>query len=470
MSHLVAVYTGFALLSLPLFVRLPARTAIAIVYLAGLVYPPPLAYPAVDARAFPWWIIGSALPSDLMLGRAWVAPLVALAGGLAADRAAWRRFRPGPGDLAMLGWCLWPLVQEAIVPGASSPAGWRSALYLMGVWGAPWLLGRIHFATRQDGWLLLRTLCYVTLPLLPFALWEALAGPLLHDALIGPHPFHADGVSRYLGYRPLLLFENGNQYGIWICCAALAAVAVAREARQREATRGEGAHDRRAGDRWVVIACALGLTAVAAQSVGALALLGIALMLLFSRFARRGLRVVMAPLLLGGLLLAGVYASGTVPIRAIVEETAAGQELLGAVRATGRGSIAWRVSQDLKVLPLVAKAPVAGSGRWDWWRPARTRPWGASMLILGQFGVVGLLLAAMALCGPVIGALASPHASPRTRRLRRPMMLLIAMAVADGLLNSFIFLPSIALAGALASRQPEEPAARRRPVASLRAE
>lgn len=454
MSLVSASYAGFALLSLPLFRWLPARTAIALVYFIGLLYLPPLAYPDVDRQAFPWWIIGSALPSDLMPGRAWVAPLVALAGGLAVDRAAWRRFRPGLGDAAMLGWCLWPVAQAMIVPGASAPAGWIAALCLMGVWGAPWLLGRIYFSTRDEGWLLLRLFCLVTLPLIPFALWEGLAGPGLHDALIGHHPFRADGAARYLGSRPLLFFEHGNQYGIWVCCAALAAAAVARSLHE--------GHEHGAAERWIAIAAALGLTALAAQSAGALVLLAAALGPLFSRRLRYWLRLGLAPLLLGGALLAGVYASGAVPIRAMVEKTATGQMLLDAVRATGRGSIAWRVSQDLKTLPLVAKAPIAGAARWDWWRPAKTRPWGEAMLILGQFGMIGLLLAAMLLCGPVIDVLAMPRRGRRRRQLQRAMALLVAMAVVDGLLNSFIFLPAILLAGALAARQAGEAESRRR--------
>ncbi len=450
MSLVSAFYAGFALLSLPLFRLLPARQAIAVVYLAGLLYLPPLAYPPVDPRVFPWWITGSALPSDLMLGRAWVVPLVALVGGLAVDRAAWRAFRPCLGDLAMLGWCLWPMAQTLVVPGTSSPAGWRSALYMMGVWGVPWLLGRVHFSTRDDGWLLLKIFCLVTLPLAPFALWEGLAGPGLHDAMFGHHPFRADGVERYLGYRPLLLFEHGNQYGIWICCAALAAAAVARAAHEAEVRRET--HDRAVAGRWLVIAAVLGLMALIAQSAGALLLLLVALAPLFSRAVRRWVRLGLAPLLFCGALLGGVYASGALPIRAIVENTASGQALLEGVRATGRGSIAWRVSQDLKTLPLIAQNPVAGLARWDWWRPAETRPWSEAMLILGQFGVIGLLLAAMLLCGPVIDVLAMPRRGRRRRQLQRAMALIVAMAVVDGMLNSFIFLPAILLAGALAAR------------------
>jgi hypothetical protein len=120
--------------------------------------------------------------------------------------------------------------------------------------------------------------------------------------------------------------------------------------------------------------------------------------------------------------------------------------------STGRGSIAYRVSQDQKAVPLIVEKPIVGAGRWDWWRAADTRPWGLGMLILGQFGLIGLCLAAAILCGPVADAGANRVRDKELRRARRLLSLLVLIAVIDALLNSFVFLPAIAMAGALVGR------------------
>src|SRR3546814_2222487 len=60
-------------------------------------------------------------------------------------------------------------------------------------------------------------------------------------------------------------------------------------------------------------------------------------------------------------------------------------------RAAGRQSLPWRIGQDLKTLPIIQDRLVIGHARWDWFRGAGTRPWGMPLLLLGQFGLVGLL-------------------------------------------------------------------------------
>ena len=75
------------------------------------------------------------------------------------------------------------------------------------------------------------------------------------------------------------------------------------------------------------------------------------------------------------------------------------------------------------------------------------------MLIVGQFGLGGLLLALATLLGP---ALRTAWAAPRGSawRLEGSRLLLASIAVLtviDALLNSFVFFPAIVAAGALAA-------------------
>jgi hypothetical protein len=178
----------------------------------------------------------------------------------------------------------------------------------------------------------------------------------------------------------------------------------------------------------------------------------VALILLFSAVLRRIATRWSLPIMGALILFAAVYGSGMIPVRAWVENSAIGRTAFSMVMSTGRGSIAYRVSQDQKAVPLIVQKPVIGFGHWDWWRVADTRPWGLGMLILGQFGLIGLFLAAAALCGPVAHAVANRTRDKELRRARRVLSLLVLIAVFDALLNSFVFLPGIAMAGALVGK------------------
>src|SRR3546814_10150374 len=91
------------------------------------------------------------------------------------------------------------------------------------------------------------------------------------------------------------------------------------------------------------------------------------------------------------LLLGALHISGTVPLRDLAEKTSGGKMARDMFRAAGRQSLPWRIGQDLKTLPIIQDRLVIGHARWDWFRGAGTRPWGMPLLLLGQFGLVGLL-------------------------------------------------------------------------------
>lgn len=427
------------------FWRCRADVAVAIVFFGGWLLLPVGHYLASSAEAtFPFWIVGTALPSDMLLTKAWIAPVAALLGALIFDSGIWRRCRPRWIDLPMVAWCAWPLVQSMLTMAANGvearPPGWLSSLYLAGSWGAPWLLGRLYFSRCEGQLLLARALAVAGLACLPFSLVEGFAGPTLYRFAYELHPLHADGAQRYIGYRPIGFFEHGNQFGIWISLSALAAAWLAI------ANRAD-----RNGRRWRGVAFVVLAMAVAAQSLGALLLSAAGAAFLSLVRVLRPRRIAVA--LLAFLVLGGtVYVSGLVPVMRIGRDTAIGREVVDAFRAVGRGSFTWRISQDQKLLADARENTMMGSATWDWWRPKGTRPWGLSMLLLGQFGVVGVVLAMGSLLGPALRvAWLAPRASG-WRPDALPMMLatIVVLAALDGLLNSFLFFPAIVAAGALA--------------------
>src|SRR4029079_11487597 len=155
-----------------------------------------------------------------------------------------------------------------------------------------------------------------------------------------------------------------------------------------------------------------------------------------------------------GVLIAiggAVYLSGAIPFQAIAKDTPWGREIVDSIRGAGRGSFTWRIAQHQKLLADAVARPLTGSAQWDWWRAKETRPWGLSLLIVGQFGLGGLLLALATLLRP---ALRIAWAVPRGRAWRPPGLprLLASIAVPPviaALLNAFLFFPAIVAAGSL---------------------
>ena len=438
-------FLAFVLLGwLPFRFCRPAVAA-AIVFFAGWVLLPVGHYAPGSAEArFPFWITGLAVPSDMLLTKAWVAPAAALLGAAVFDGATLRRFRPRWVDLPMVAWCAWPLLQSVLqslaTDAVARPPGWLASLYLAGCWGLPWLLGRLYFGLPDGQRLLAVAMTVSALACLPFSVVEGVTGPTFYDHVYEPHPLRKDGIERYLGFRPLGFFEDGNQFGIWISLCALAALWHAIAGRNERFGRRRG-----------IAAAVVVAMALAAQSLGALLMLATgAAFLSLCRFVRPRSTAIglLAVLVLGG----AVYVSGLVPVMRIGRDTAIGREVVDAFRSVGRGSFAWRISQDQKLLADARQNTVLGSATWDWWRPKGTRPWGLSMLLLGQFGLVGLALGMGSLLLPALRvAWRAPRASGwRPEGLPLMLATIVVMAALDGLLNSFFFFPAIVAAGALA--------------------
>jgi hypothetical protein len=288
---------------------------------------------------------------------------------------------------------------------------------------------------------LARALALSGLACLPFAIAEGVAGAQTYGWFFEPHPFRHDGNERYLGWRPLGFFENGNQYGLWISLCALVAAWWAWS---------RGQTDR----RWRVVAWVVIVMALAAQSIGGvmLALLGAVVLWLSSRLRPRRM---VAAALAAALVVSAVYVSGIVPVARIANDTASGRMVVGAIKSVGRGSFTWRIAQDQRALPLAMAHPLAGTGQWDWWRSQPSRPWGLAMLVLGQFGLVGLALSASVLLLPAARiAWAAPRGDPRApQALPWLLAVVVLLSMLDAVLNSFVFFPAVLIAAALSTHE-----------------
>jgi hypothetical protein len=431
------------------FKTLAPRTAALAVFFGGWLFAPVGVFPPGSAAAVhPFWIVGSALPSDMLLQKAWLVPCAVLFGAFVFDRPSLRAFRPSWFDGTLLAWCAWPLLQSLLFVAVPVPSGATAALYLFGTWGLTWLIGRVWCSGPVGLAALARALALAGAACLPFALLEGVFGARTYGWFFEPHPFRNDGDERYLGWRPLGFFENGNQYGLWVAlCAAVALwLALARGTRPRQAV---------ALAAWPPLALAAVAVAIAlaAQSVGAivLVLLGAGALALSSRLRPRTL---IAGVLAAAIGVSAVYVSGVVPVARIANETGAGRAVVAAIKSVGRGSFTWRIAQDQRALPLATARPLVGSGQWDWWRAQPSRPWGLALLLLGQYGLVGVVLASSALLLPAARtAWRTPRGDPlAAQALPWVLALVVLLAMLDAVLNSFVFFPALLIAAALADQ------------------
>jgi len=446
-------YVAFCAVAIAIFFLLEVRRAILVVFLGGWLLLPVTDYPpqAIQAR-FPYWITGAAVPSDLLVTKAWIVSVVAFAGAALRDIPRLRAWHPRAIDAPIVLWCLWPLV-SGLLAARPDPSPILASFYVVGCWGLPWLLGRIWFTGQDGGLSLIDGLAGAGLACLPFALLEGALPAWLYGLLYELHPFRNDGVDRYVGYRPLGFFENGNQYGIWVSLCALAFL-------WRAASIGRFDQHRHLYMLGAAISVAI---ALAAQSVGAILLLvaGLAVIATWRFRALKAMAFTLAAMI---AIVGAVHLSGIVPLKQIARETPMGRELLGAVRATGRGSFAWRISQDSKALSAVHASPLTGSARWDWWRVSSgSRPWGLAMLLIGQYGLIGLALAFGGLLAPVVRALSFRRAESgwRADAVVLPLGVIVLLALFDALLNSFFFFPAILAAGAIAVQDRQRATTRR---------
>jgi hypothetical protein len=429
--------------TLLMFWKLPPARAAAISLIAGWLFLPTARF-ADDVAAvdFPYWIMPACLPSDYWTTKARVIGISLLLGVMAFDPNAWRRFRPSFFDLPMLGWCLVPL-PSGLANGVSPIESIANLAYQTLAWGVPYLAGRLYFSDPPGMNVLARAIIAGGLVYVPFCLVENASGPIFYRLAYGFHAYQRDGATRYLGFRPIVFLEHGNQLGTWMASSALVAAWIWRSGQLPSFWKMPGS----------LVVSMIATVSVLTQSAGAVVLLvsGLAMLEVVWRFDRKWpiVAVLVLPLIFVGARAANLFDAKSLAMR-----TSLGRRLAETSTKLDRQSFGWRLQVEQRSARVALQKHWLGWSRWDWWREASKseRPWGLFSIVLGTYGVMGWLLLVVALSLPIASflGLGPPRfwTSP-ARASGAAMAGLLTLNELDAILNSNFLLPGLAAAGGL---------------------
>jgi hypothetical protein len=382
------------------------------------------------------------LPADYWTTKARLIGVALLVGVMAFDPEAWRRLRPSWLDLPILGWCLAPLA-SGLANGLSPAVAVANLAYQMLAWGVPYAIGRLYFSDPAGLNILARAIIGGGLISVPFCLVENVTGPLFYRLAYGFHAYQSDGARRYLGFRPIVFLEHGNQLGTWMASSAMVATWVWRAGMLPRFAKLPGS----------LVVSTLLTVSVLTQSVGAVALLvsGLAMLELIWRIDRRW---PLAVLLLLPTVFVVARAANLFDAKSLAMRTSLGRNLVNASINVDRASFGWRLRVEERAASTALQRPFLGWGRWDWWREASKteRPWGLFSLVMGMDGVVGLLTLLGVLALPIAAFLNLGPArfwiNP-SRASAAALAWSLALNELDAIFNSNFLLLYLAVAGGL---------------------
>jgi hypothetical protein len=440
-------------IGLLLFYRYPVRVAILITLIGGWAVLPTANFAPTDAE-FPYWIMSASLPAGYFLTKATITGMTALAGVLVFDWRGLRRIRPSLWDLPVALWCVVPLLSGMANHGAYEGAlheGVRGAVYQLLAWGVPYLLGRLYFTEGGSLELAAKAFAIAGLCYVPICLVEVVTGPQFYAHVYGYQPYRWLGAERYLGFRPVGFLEDGNQLGIWMAVATLLAIGLWKYSRERRLLRFPIG--------WAALT--LLVVTILCQSGGSIILMLCLLPFVLVNRATFRRRVAIA-LALIVLCFAGLRLSNVVSLRWMVDNTRPARAVEMFLYRIGRQSFGWRLAQDERHVRTTLERPIAGWGRWDWWRNGEERPWGLWLLAYGMYGGVGLAALEALQLLPVVRTAWIPErrglrsaeiamenaVKPDVRVVCAAVLLLAAI---DNLLNSGMILPLVLLIGGMSA-------------------
>jgi tetratricopeptide (TPR) repeat protein len=429
---------GWIPLVVALYALLPGRRAAVIAVIGAWLLLPPFTLPI---SGLPDYSKNTAASVGMMLGTLLFDP----------DRLF--RFRPRWFDLPMLLWCLCGLA-SSLHNGLGLYDGLSDVLTETLAWGLPYLLGRVYFGDPEGLRSFAVGMVVGGLACVPPCLFEMKMSPVLLSLIYGGAATYD---YRLGGWRPHVLFATGLELGMWMTAALLTAWWLWRCGALKKIGRVPFGP---------VLLPILLVTTLLCRSTGALALLGLAVAVLWlsARFRTR--------LLMAGLLLAA-------PVYAVARTTNlwSGRETVEFVRAAlgddRAESLNYRLTAETQLAAKALQQPIFG---WGWWgrslvysnpeaAPEERQQIGNDgmwIVYLGTKGIVGLTLLDLAMLLPAaLFVLRFPARLWEDPRLAAGSLAtaLLGVYMIDCLMNGFVNIIYITLAGGLIGLEPGQLAA-----------
>jgi hypothetical protein len=366
-SPLVALALfGFIPVGLLSFAFLPARRAVAAIWVLGWVFLPPNAKFGLPG-------LPDYTKFDAIL-------LTSLIGSLIFDGKTFFKFRPAWYDLPALAVLLLPFA-SSMTNGLGINDGLSSVYGAFILWVGPYLLGRLYFADLQGMKELSLWIVAGCIICIPLCLIEMRLSPQLNNWLYGYHQVSRfDQTRRYGGWRPMLFMQHGLMVGLWMSVGTLIATVLWMS----------GSVKRFMAMPISFWAVTLGITTVMCRSFGALALLAIGLAVASIAKQARVPSLVLALTLLP-VAYVTTRSSGLWDGSELV---AASSQVAGAQRG---GSLEFRIKNENTLVTHALKEPIFGWGGWGRNRPDRREAGhfiatdGLWVIQLGQRGLTGLV-------------------------------------------------------------------------------
>lgn len=425
-------------ITLYFFRAYPVRVAILVNFVAGWALLPSVPYVPTSDQ-FPYWILGTCLPSSYFFTKATVVSMTGILGIVLFDRRIFNHFKLSFWDLPILAWCFAPLL-SAVANRQGFVATCQMELYQILAWGVPYLIGRLYFGDTKSLGLAVKAFVVAGLAYVPICLTEIFTGPQIYAYLYGYEPYRWVGAARYLGFRPIGLLEDGNQLAIWMATSTLLAIWLWRRRLV----------NRILGIPIAGVSAVLFVVTLLCQSVESILVLFGLLPLAFVRKSSLP-RAVAAIFLLGVLGYMALRLTNVISVHMLVRQNAAAHSAEDFLKSVTRESFGWRLSQDEKHVGVALEKPLFGYGEWDWWKHGYLRPWGLWLLAFGMYGIVGLFALECLQLVPAVRVLwfPVPRGDVAAFELRCAVAAVLILSAIDNLMNGSMILPLCLLLGGL---------------------
>ncbi|MGD0540780.1 MAG: O-antigen ligase domain-containing protein [Tepidisphaeraceae bacterium] len=179
-------------------------------------------------------------------------------------------FRPSIWDIPMFVWCTCPFI-SSYYNNLGPYDGLSGIAYQTTDWGLPYFIGRIYFNDLKGLRELAHGIILGGLLYVPLVWYEIRMSPQLHRIVYGYTQYEFAQSKRYGGWRPMVFMQHGLAVSMWMTTAAMTAFWL----------WWSKAVDRVMHIKMGWVALILFGTAAATHSVGAIALMGIALTVLW---------------------------------------------------------------------------------------------------------------------------------------------------------------------------------------------